>query len=358
MEEDRGLGAAALCVINRNGETYLGQTLRAALGSGFRFCEHILVDDDSSDGSVRLVERDFPSFRVVRTGACIGPAGARNLGFASTGAERVLFLDNDVALGEGAAGLLCRALDEDQQAVLAMPRILYAAAPGTIQYDGAACHFSGLMTLVHQGLPAAETGRETRRIDSIVTACFLVDRRRWGGEPLFDDSFFIYLEDHDLGLRTRVAGKGILSVPAAACLHREGTPGLSIRISGRYSRRRIEAHIRNRWQVILKCYSLRSIVLLLPFFLVFEAGQLLLAIRKGWFFIWLGSLLWLGRRLPAVLRRRARIQAGRRTPDREILSGGRLPTRPELAGSGLERAALRLLDRCAELYWRAVSALL
>ena len=66
----------SLCMINYNGEAYLRESLPAALRQAERFAEILLVDNGSTDGSLDLVEREFPAVRVVRMGENCG-AGPR-----------------------------------------------------------------------------------------------------------------------------------------------------------------------------------------------------------------------------------------------------------------------------------------
>src|SRR5690606_5489055 len=125
----------------------------------------------------------------------------------------------------GCAAELSNALDANPGAVIAMPRVLYRHSPDVIQYDGAESHYLGMMSLRNADTPIDSAPREITHIDSLVSACFMVDRGRWkgnrreGNRSLFDDSFFIYHEDHDLGLRTRLSGGEILAVPDAHCFH-------------------------------------------------------------------------------------------------------------------------------------------
>ena len=54
-----------LCIINYNGERYLPRTLEAAVGSGLRFDEVLLVDDASPDRSVALLRESWPEVKVI-----------------------------------------------------------------------------------------------------------------------------------------------------------------------------------------------------------------------------------------------------------------------------------------------------
>lgn len=343
-----------LCIVNYNGEARLGRVLAAARGSAVPFGEILLVDDASRDASLDLIRREHPDVRVVARERNGGPAAARNDGFRAAAHDLVLFVDNDVALEPGCAGHLQATLESRADALVALPRVLYADRPGIIQYDGADCHFLGLMILRHHEAPAAAVSGEIAEVGSVVTCAFLVDRSRWdGGEP-FDASFVFNLEDHDFGVRSRARGHTLLSVPAATCLHGEGTPGLSYRSGGTHSPTRVYCLIRNRWRIVLQTYALRTLLLLSPCLFLYELFQLAGVVRKGWLGSWLRAVGWMAANPGVVLRRRREVQRRRRTPDRQVLSGGPLPFTPELLPGKLERMARAWLDRIAVAYWRAI----
>jgi GT2 family glycosyltransferase len=238
-----------------------------------------------------------------------------------------------------------------------MPRVVYAHKQDTIQYDGSDNHFLGLMILHNENQPLSALGDETRHIGSIVTACFLVDRTKLGELEPFDESFFIYFEDHDFGVRMRALGREVLSVPAARCFHDEGTEGLSVRQIGKYSKKRVVCLIHNRWQFLLKNYSFKSLLLLSPLFSLYELAQFLVVLKKRWFVEWCKAVYSIVANSRGILTKRRQIQAARTIPDREILLGGPLPFRDELAGSSLEQMGKNVLDQIARRYWRMVKQL-
>jgi O-antigen/teichoic acid export membrane protein/GT2 family glycosyltransferase len=347
-----------LCVINYNGERYLASTLSAAMACRESFGEVILVDNASDDLSLEIVRERFPEVRVLRLPENRGPGVARNAGFRAAASCRVLFIDNDVELDSGCAEVLEEALAREPGAVLAMPRVLHAKDRGTVQYDGAAAHATGLMVLEHAELPDASVGTRVRDIDSLVTACFLADRDRWPAGDLFDEAFFFHFEDHELGLRARLMGCRILSVPAARCFHGEGTVGLSRRETGRHTPARVLHTIQNRWQLILKLYQLRTILLLAPSLLLFEAFQLLGAAKKGWLREWWRALRGILGRPRDIARRRRSFQSLRRFHDADVLSGGPIPFAPTLHRGGLETVGRRILDGVVAANWALATLIL
>jgi GT2 family glycosyltransferase len=338
-----------VCVINYNGEVYLEETLDALGRVTADVGEILVIDSASADASVALLE-SRTDVAVVRLAENLGPGRARNEGWARARHDLVLFVDNDVAVEPECPARLIEALRSDA-ATFVMPRILHAHDPGTIQYEGAASHFTGLVRFENAERPASECSDASRPIQSLITASFLADRRRWGNRPLFDEELFYLLEDHELGLRARITGHEIRSVPTARCLHRPGTPALSLRLTGGYADVRIQNLIRNRWVVLLKNYQARSLVVLSPVLVLFEVFQMLGAVKKRWVRHWFAAARWLLGHLGHIRCERRRVQERRVVPDRKILSGGAIPFSDRLASGRLEAAAAWLVDRTARAYW-------
>lgn len=350
----------SLCIINYNGEEFLPEVLSAIVEGEDRryYGEVVFIDNGSDDGSVAIVARLFPSVRIVKLEQNHGPAAARNAALREARSGRVAMIDNDVIPSPGCFRTLNEALDLDPKAVLAMPRILYATHSDTIQYDGAHCHFLGLMALHNERRQLAGAPTETRTIGAVVTACYLIDRVRWEYEDPFDESFFIYLEDLETGIRARAMGHHVLSVSAAQALHRAGTKGLSLRRTGVHTERRVFCTIRNRWQILLIHYQAVTLVLLAPALLLFEAFQFAGSIAKGWLGEWLRAAGWMITHAGEVFGKRRAAQKLRRVPDRDLLMGGRLPFTPELAAGTVTRAGVAVLDGATNIWWRLVVRIL
>ena len=268
----------------------------------------------------------------------------------------MLFIDNDVVVADDCTENLLRAIRTTPGAAVAMPRVCFADRPDTIQYDGAGCHPTGLMTLYNQAVPVAEAPTEQRFMHSVVTACILVDKHALEPGELFDETFFFNYEDHDFGLRCSLADRRIVSVPTALCYHGAGTEGLSYRENGEYTNRRAYYLIRNRWIILLKNYQLRTLFKLAPVLVLFEAFQLAGMVTKGWAIQWLKSVGWIITRLPQILRKRRRVQQTRQVADMDLFDIVPLPFTAEMTGGRLAASVIAILDRIILGYLRLIRA--
>jgi len=74
--------------------------LNSILKQDYQNIEIIVVDDNSSDGTVQMVQRQFPQIQIIMDSVNFGPSYRRNQGILASQGEYLLFLDTDVELQE------------------------------------------------------------------------------------------------------------------------------------------------------------------------------------------------------------------------------------------------------------------
>jgi GT2 family glycosyltransferase len=317
--------------------------------------EVIVVDSGSTDGSCDAVRRAYSAARVLELGTNLGPAAARNRGLLETRTPFVLFVDDDVYLAPDCTRLLLQRLLAADAAV-AVPRLLLFPDVDLIQLDGADAHFVGTMILRNTRRPAASVPSRACPIGAFSTSCVLADGPAMLDAGGLDETFFIYFEDLELGLRLRSLGHQLVVEPAAIAWHDRGagTPDLSYRDQGSYPRRRALLTMRNRLQVIWLHYRLRTILVLAPVLALYELATLVYAIRRGWFGSWLEGWGWLLKHSSDLARRRRAIQVRRRLDDGELLIAGPLPLAAGVLRSSIEHRVVGALAAILDGYWRVV----
>jgi GT2 family glycosyltransferase len=343
-----------LCIINYNGAEHLAAAVAALQAQSWRFGELLLVDNASEDDSRSLARQLCPALRIVELPTNQGPGAARNAGFAAASHDLILFQDNDVRLGADTAARLVAHLAEHPQCLAVAPRVLYDADPTVVQFDSADCHYLGFMATRHADRPVADVDAAAAPTTSMVSACFLIDRSLWRGGSPFDDSLGFNLEDHDFGVRARVAGHSLWVQPAATVRHGSGTPGLSYRPGQRPTETRVFYLTLNRWLIVLRCYAVRTLVLLSPALLVVELMQVIWLTSEGRAGVWWRAFRSLLVRRRRLLDERRTIQRDRRVGDAEVLRDGPLPLTRHVRGGLLGRALATPADAALRAYWHAV----
>jgi GT2 family glycosyltransferase len=198
---------AAVVIPNRNGARWLEGCLDSVAAQTVSPVETVVVDNGSTDGSTeRATER--PGVRALSLGRNTGFAAAANRGFAAVrpDVEAVALLNPDVALAPDWLERTAGALSADPRAAAVACKMVDMADPGRLYDTG---------DLLRRDGACEQRGRFTRddgRYDapgSVFAACAgAALYRRAAVEEVggFEERFFLYLEDVDLGLRLRLAG--------------------------------------------------------------------------------------------------------------------------------------------------------
>ena len=125
-------------IVNYDGERLLGACLESVATCLARHAgptRLLVADNGSTDGSVDLVRRDFPTAEVLELGANRGFAGGVNAGVAASDEEWLLLVNTDMEIAPDALERMLAAVDgPDVGAVGA--QIVFAADPGTINSAG------------------------------------------------------------------------------------------------------------------------------------------------------------------------------------------------------------------------------
>lgn len=250
---------ASVIVVNWNGEGYLAECVDSLLDQSYPRIEIIVVDNGSTDGSVRLLnERYGAKIRLIVNRANLGFTGGNNTGIVVATGAYVLLINNDAVAAPGWVAALVREAEGDAHIGMCASKI--------VSYDDAAEIDSVGLLLARDGLGrgngrlARDDGRFGRPADALIpSGCAGLYRRTMLDEiGLFDEQFFMYCDDVDLGLRGRVAGWRCRYVPDAVVRHRYS------KSAGRYSLRKVFLVERNRVWVMLKTFPWPLVALSIP----------------------------------------------------------------------------------------------
>jgi GT2 family glycosyltransferase len=162
-----------------------------------------VVDNGSSDGTAEMVESRYPEVRLLRLPVNRGFGAAVNAGARSSEAEWIALLNNDVVADDAFVERLTQICEGRQAEMIAacmrrpdgrVDTLGVVLDQSLVPYDLA--HGQAYSTVLAAApVPLAPSGGAA----AFRRAAFL----EVGG---FDEGFFAYLEDADLGIRMRMAG--------------------------------------------------------------------------------------------------------------------------------------------------------
>lgn len=214
-------------IVNWNGESFLERCLLALMNQSVSPHEIILIDNASTDRSVEIVLR-FPRVQLISLDQNTGFARGNNLAIkvASDKSEWIALLNPDAFAEPCWLEALLAAAESYPRFSVFGSKLINAADSLVLDGAGDAYHISGLAWRIGHGASASTSTDKEREVFSPCAAAALYrcsDLRELEG---FDEDFFCYVEDVDLGFRLRLAGRRCLYVPQSVVSHvGSGTTG-------------------------------------------------------------------------------------------------------------------------------------
>jgi len=210
----------SIIIPNRNGVGHIERLFPSLSSQTYRDFEVVLVDNASSDSSVEVAGSLLPYLRILRLPKNYGFAAACNKGADMARGEILLFLNSDTELDRRCLKFCVDSIDQHDGYGFFQPKILKLLHRDVI--DGA----GDLLPRDGRPVKRAEGAHASTQLDDrILSPCgaaSLWRRKVFFGLGGFEESFFAYLEDVDLGLRASISGiKGKL-IPDAIVYHEGG----------------------------------------------------------------------------------------------------------------------------------------
>lgn len=206
----------AAVIVNFNGRGLIEPCLKSVFDQTIVPDEIIVVDNDSSDGSVEQIELLFPSVRLLQPGRNLGYAAGCNLGIQNTTSELIAVLNNDVVLDPA---WLASLLDQVRPPwTFWASRILFRGDGAILDSAGDGMAIVGAGFKTGHGEPAERHARPGEVFGPCAAAA-LYRRTLLEDVSGFDEDFFLVYEDADLSMRARLKGHRCFYVPEAVVFH-------------------------------------------------------------------------------------------------------------------------------------------
>jgi GT2 family glycosyltransferase len=213
--------AVAVIIVNWNGGAHLGACLRALAAQTQKDFRALVVDNASADGSQSLVASCGDArISLLQLDTNTGFARANNIGVRyCAGTEFVALLNPDAFPAPDWLEQLLAAARAFPATSAFGSHLIDAGNHSISDGTGDAYHWCGRAFRRDHGVAVGASQRPAAPIFSPCAAAALYRRSAWDQAGGFDEDFFCYLEDIDLGFRMRLLGWNARHVPAALCYH-------------------------------------------------------------------------------------------------------------------------------------------
>ncbi|MCC7035359.1 MAG: glycosyltransferase family 2 protein [Acidobacteria bacterium] len=215
-----------LVLVTFNAEAHIPRALAAVAAQARPPDAVVIVDNASTDGTRVAIDESTRAWavpvRVIASPVNLGFAAANNRAMEQLAScDLVALLNPDAFPEPGWLDALLKAAASHPEAASFASRLMRDGQPGRLDGAGDACHVSGLAWRHGHGQPLAEVpgALQARPVFSACAAAALYRRDDWVRAGGFDERFFCYAEDVDLGFRLQLAGRGCWYVPEAVAHH-------------------------------------------------------------------------------------------------------------------------------------------
>ncbi len=222
----------SIIVVSWNVKNKLIENLKALFKSKGDFdFEVIVLDNDSHDGSARMVKKEFPKVKLIETGANLGFGKANNLGVREAKGEFILFLNPDMRVFEYTLERMiiwmrenrhvhvagCKLVGEDGENV---PHVrLFPSFWDQLAIVLKVPHI--LPKVIDRYLRKDFDYENASRVDSIRGAFFMVStaiEKEIDMKIEFDERYFLWFEEVDFCRTVKEKGGEVWYTPVAKCI--------------------------------------------------------------------------------------------------------------------------------------------
>lgn len=248
-----------IIIPNYNGKEYLEKCLKSVFGKTTVPVEVIVVDNHSKDRIFESMQVLYPQAEFIRLDKNYGFSRAVNEGIKRAKTQYVLLLNNDTEIESGFVEELLQRIRSDEKIFSVEAKMLQLHNRKKI--DSAGTFYNALGWARARGKDKS-ANHYTKSCETFAACAGAAIYRKSLVEKLgyFDEDYFAYLEDVDIGYRARIAGYRNYYEPQAVVYHAgSGTSG------SRYNSFKVRISARNNVYLIYKNMPTVQIILNSPF---------------------------------------------------------------------------------------------
>lgn len=301
-------------IVNFNGKKYLDNCVSSLLKTDYPNFSITVVDNNSTDGSIEIIQEKYKQVKVIRNDVNLGFGAANEIAITNTDAQLIALLNNDTVVDPNWLTHLVKVIISDESIGAVSSKLLLMDNENVINNAGGGMTFTGFGYDI--GLYIPDDKRYSHHYEILFPsgAACLIKRDVFLKIGGFDKAFFMYHEDVDLGWRIWLYGYRVIFVPESIVYHAFG--GTSTRVGG--SDFKFQYGMKHAMRSIIKNYEIKNLFKALFYFFILGIGRQIVTGKKAF----TESLKWNVKMLPDTLRQRRILFKNKRIKDIELIRRG------------------------------------
>lgn len=242
----------SIIVVNYNGAEFIAETIESIYSQSYTNWELIVVDNNSSDNSIEILKK-YANVKLIQSKENNGFAKGNNIGIRESKGELIALLNNDAVAASDWLEKMVSTLENNEELGSCGCKIVSYYEPDLLDSAGLLINVSGLSRA--RGRNESISSYDSSDYILIPSGCAAIYKKVALDEVgLFDEDFFCYCEDTDLGFRLQLAGWKCYYVHDAVVHHRYSAT------AGQYSLFKTYLVERNHYWFVLKNFPLSTLI--------------------------------------------------------------------------------------------------
>lgn len=214
----------AIILVNYNGKEYLNECIRSLKNISYDNYEIIVVDNKSTDDSIKLLKKEFDDVKIINAPRNGGFSYGNNIGIKEAlknGASYLLLINNDTLVEKDFLDKLIESYQTNADVGIVGPKIMYYPEKNKIWFGGGEINWLRFK-VIHKHIKETDNGQcdRIKEIGFITGCAMLISAKTIEKVGYLEEEYFMYCEDIDFSMKVLKANMKIIFNPNSIIYHK------------------------------------------------------------------------------------------------------------------------------------------